>query len=377
MKALVFDKSKTSWDGSKGFEMIEVPDLKIEKDDEVIVKVEFAGVCGTDKGIWYRQVFGQQILQSLQGEQKPYRIVGHEFVGQIVALGAAAAAKYSLAVGTSVSGDSHIVCNVCARCRAGQKNICEKQKILGVTYDGCFAQYLKVPGHALWKNNPQKIRPEIAAIQDPFGNAMHAASKVNLQDKTAAIFGLGSIGLFTVLIARALGVRTLIGIEPNRQAREMAEQLGVHHLINPPSGSKDFTASTEVLGQISKLTKGSGVDVAFEMAGQNSSLNNALQATRRGGDVILFGIKNADFVIQNYNELIIRGLTLHAVIGRQIWQTWQAATKLLEDQGNKIQEQIYKVILREGQDTILPISEYTKDIFEQKLAGYPKILFKF
>ena len=125
-----------------------------------------------------------------------------------------------------------------------------------------------------------------------------------------------------------------------------------------------------------KITDGLGVDVSMEMAGPNSSVNNSIAATRRGGDVVLFGLKSGDFAIENYDAFIARGLTLHAVIGRRVFETWQTTKELLEN-GDGIQDNIYNVILERGQGTILPFEDYSKELFEQKMAEHPKILLKF
>ncbi|MDO8620018.1 MAG: zinc-binding dehydrogenase, partial [bacterium] len=129
-----------------------------------------------------------------------------------------------------------------------------------------------------------------------------------------------------------------------------------------------------VIKKIEELTGGLGVDVSFEMAGFNSSFNNALFATRRGGDVIAFGIKTGDFVLEDYNRFIVRGLTVHAVIGRRLPETWEMTQKLFEDRTNKIQENIWNVILDQGKGTILPLAEYTKEKFEEMMAKHPKLL---
>ena len=142
-------------------------------------------------------------------------------------------------------------------------------------------------------------------------------------------------------------------------------------------GGGGYSYDPAVVEEILKITNGLGVDVSFEMAGFNSSFNNALMATRRGGNVILFGIKTGDFILQDYNRLIVRGLTLHAVIGRQIWKTWETTRKLMESIGNGIQEKIFNIILNRGEGTILPIAEYSKERFEKMMAEHPKFLIQF
>ena len=195
MKALIFYKSKYDWDSSKGFELADVPMPKVEKDTDVLIKVHYAGVCGSDKGIWYRQAFKEQILGSLEaesltspsipphalgreGKKKPspqetgrvgerseqYRIIGHEFFGEIVELGKSAEKDYKLKKGDFVSCESHVVCNECYQCLRGQKEVCTNEKILGISHDGGFAEYAKVPAHIVWKTDTSKIRPEVAAM---------------------------------------------------------------------------------------------------------------------------------------------------------------------------------------------------------------------
>ncbi len=351
--------------------------LDVDDAASVIIKVRYAGVCGSDRGIWRREAFRDQILGSLRAERRSVRILGHEFCGDVVALGARAKEQYKLRVGDFVSCESHVVCNRCYQCRHGEKNVCTNEKILGISHDGGFAEYVKVPAHIVWKTNAGKIRPEIAAIQEPFGNAVHAASKAPLKGKTVAIFGLGPIGLFLILIARGMGAKKIIGLTPNRASLAMAKRLGVDHaaLIRRPKRT-EYQSDPAVVEKVLQFTKGIGTDVSFEMAGYNSSLNNAIQSTRRGGDVILFGLKNGNFVLQDYNKFIVRGVTLHAVIGRELWKTWETTRALLENQKNGIQDKIYDVILKRGRGTILPFREYSHGAFAEKIEEHPKILFK-
>lgn len=383
MQALVFDASRGAWDSSTGFEKMEVPEPSLDEKNNpadahyVIIKVHYAGVCGSDRGIWFRSAFRNQILGSLAEEKKTHRIIGHEFFGEIVAVGSAVR---RVKVGDFATCESHAVCNQCYQCRKGEQHVCTNEKILGISHDGGFAEYAKVPEHIVWVTDTGAIRPEIAAIQEPFGNAVHASSKIDVKGKNIAVFGLGPIGMMLALVIRGLGAKTIIGVEPNPVAQEMARRLGIDHVIPlmPAQGSErpyahDPRASEEII----RATDGVGADASFEMAGFNASVNNAIFSTRRGGDVILFGLKNGDFVFEDYNRLIVYGLTLHAVIGRQIWQTWETTRALLTDPTNKIQERLFMIMLREGKDTILPIGEYTKEGFEKKMASHPKILLQF
>lgn len=379
MKALVFDPSSHEWETSRGFELrdIVVPVLDESRDpldaNQVIIKMQYAGVCGTDRGIWTRSAFRDQILKSIKAQSNTYRILGHELFGEVIACGSRVK---NIGVGDKVTCESHAVCNQCYQCLRGEHNVCTNEKILGISTDGGFAEYIKVPAHIVWKIDITKIRPEIAVMQEPFGNAVHAASKTDFNGKTIAIFGLGSIGLFLALIARAMGAKKIIGIDPNPRACDMARQLGIDEAIVLDING-EIGHNKEAIGQIMKMTGDMGVDVSFEMAGFNDSINNCLASTRRGGTIILFGIKNGDVVIEDYNRVIVQGYTIHCVIGRRLWETWETTRQLLEDTHNGIQEKIFNVIINKGDGTIMPIGEYTSEVFEKKMAMHPKILIKF
>lgn len=422
MQALIFDMAH-GWETSSGFEKAEVPEPVIDEKNNpadasaVIIKVHYAGVCGSDRGIWRRQAFRDQILDSIAvsrcrncgslsarptadivrarqhdstGTDVPlvpciqhratsasgYRILGHEFFGEVAAVGSAVTRAR---VGDFATCESHVVCNACYQCRRGEQHVCTNEKILGISHDGGFAEYAKVPEHIVWVTDTARIRPEIAAMQEPFGNAVHAASKVDLAGKTVAVFGLGPIGMMLSLVIRGLGAAAIIGVDPNPIAREMAQRLGIDYVIPIGAGSKEKPHAHDsiITDEIMRITGGVGADVSFEMAGFNSSVNNALFSTRRGGDIVLFGLKNGDFIFEDYNRLIVRGFTLHAVIGRQMWRTWETTRSLLQDRTNGIHDKLWNVVLAEGRDTIMPIGEYTKDAFEKKMAAHPKILLQF
>lgn len=377
MKALVFDKSKLEWEKSRGFELAEIPDpvLGAGDEDKIIVKVALAGVCGTDKGIWSRQAFKEPILNSIDNQLKtggkPYRVIGHEFFGEVIKIGSAVK---NVKAGDFVACESHVVCNECFQCKNGQKNVCTNEKILGISVDGGFAEYAKVSAQVAWKVDTNEIPPKVAVLFEPFGNAVHAASKVNLEGKTVAIFGLGPIASFLVLIARDLGAKTIIGVEPTSKALEMGKKLKVDNIIKIHAG-KSYYHNQEVVDQIMKLTGGLGVDVAFEMAGFNDSVNNAIVSARRGGDVILFGLKNGDFVFEDYNRLVMKGITMHCVAGRQIWETWQQSERLLADKN--IQNKLLNILLGGGEEAVLAFGRFSKEKFEEMLEKYPKFLISF
>jgi threonine 3-dehydrogenase len=384
MLALTFDKKRESWEGSTGLvrERIPVPTLGEPNGADrshVIIRVKYAGFCGSDRGIWWRKAFGDMILGSLEEEAKDKRVVGHELLGEVVEIGTRVHGKYGYEVGDVVSTESHIVCGVCYQCRVGDTHVCERDKIIGISMDGCFAEYVKLPAKALWPTDLGRIRPEVAAVQEPFGNAVHACQATELRGKTVAIIGCGTIGLFAILIARGMGASRIIGIEVDPKHAAMARKLGCDEVLAPAMPPKDrpWASDPELIDKVRELTDGAGVDVAMEMAGFNSALNNAIKITRRGGHVVLFGVKNGDAHLEDAHRIVMNGLQLHGVVGRQIFRTWEITKSLLENQSNGIQDKIWKIILGEGNETVVDIRDWERDSFEQMISTNPKVIIKF
>ena len=181
-------------------------------------------------------------------------------------MGSKVAKKYGYTVGQTVAAESHLTCGKCYQCQRGEKHVCTNEIIMGITIDGCFAEYIKLPAGVLWPTDTSLIRPEIACMQEPFGNGVHAATKVNLRDKTVAILGCGPIGLFTVLIARAYGAKMIIAVDPLEKNRNLAKQFGADETLSTEA-SKDELFDAKLVDQIKELTGGIGVDAALEMAG--------------------------------------------------------------------------------------------------------------
>ena len=385
MDALTFDRSREDWESSTGLvkERIPVPVIDESDDDsdrsQCIIKVHYAGFCGSDRGIWWRKAFGDMILGSLDREQKDKRVVGHELIGEIVDCGSRVGEKYGFKPGDIVSTESHIVCGVCHQCRSGQSHVCADDRIIGISTDGCFAEYVKLPAKALWPTDFTRIRPEVAAVQEPFGNAVHACQATDLRGKTVAIIGCGTIGLFAILVARGMGASQIFGIEVDPKHAEMARKLGCDKVFTPamPDPTRPWASDPELRQKILDETRGVGVDVAMEMAGFNSAMNNALKIVRRGGDVVLFGVKNGDATIEDAHRIIMDGLQIHGVVGRQIFATWELTRALLENTSNGIQEAIWEVILNRGVGTIVDFADWERDSFEQTIRSNPKAVIRF
>lgn len=392
MNGLIIDTTHQPWEKTKGFDLAEIDKPTLDEKNNpsdassVIVKVLYAGVCGSDRGLWYRNAFKDQFVGALKRDSKTSRVVGHEFVGEIIEAGSMVETLYSdpdphnpakVRVGSLVSGDSHVTCGKCYQCRIGQSNVCMNESILGITIDGIFAQYVKLPAKNLWPIDKTRIRPEVASIMDPFGNAVHALTKVDVRGQRVAIFGAGPIGLFSLLIAHKFGAVKVIVVDVNPANLELAKKLGAEEtiLIEKSDKQNSWESDENVINSIKELTYGKGVDVSLEMAGPASSINNAIDATRRGGEVVLFGVKDGDVTIPHFPRLIMSGVTLHCIAGRQIFQTWQTAQRLLSQKSNGIQDKIWEVILNGGDGTVLNLSEFNADDFEKRMNEKPKLVF--
>jgi threonine 3-dehydrogenase len=384
MWALVYDRKKDPWSTTRGLrkERVPRPVLDVARDHRdagmVIVRPRFAGFCGSDRGIWFRRAFGDMIADSLQEEGKDQRVIGHELLGEVVEAGPEATRDHGLRPGDVVSAESHIICNTCYQCRIGDNHVCDTARIIGISVDGCFAEYVKLPAQALWPTDLRKIRPEVGALQEPFGNAVHACTKVNLRGKSVAIIGCGTIGLFAVAVARALGARQVIGVEPMRTHIDMAMALGADAVVEPSTATEtSYVHDQGITRRLLELTGGVGVDVALEMSGSNAALNTAISVVRRGGHVILFGLKSGEAVIESLERVIVDGISLHAVVGRRIFETWHITRNLLESRDPDIHGGIWNVILQQGRDTIVPFSSWDAASFEERIRKHPKVLIQF
>ncbi|MFQ5671800.1 MAG: zinc-binding dehydrogenase [Nitrospinales bacterium] len=384
MKALVLDIKREDWERTTGLTLTRMSEPRLseskhpEDADKVIVKPRFTGFCGSDKGIWFRHAFKDMIFDSLEANGQPYRICGHELLGEIVDAGSTASKAYGCQPGDMVSAESHIFCGHCHQCRIGDAHVCANHLIIGISTDGCFAEYVKLPARELWKTDTERIRPEVAAIQEPLGNAVHACSRVDLRGRTVAVFGCGTIGLLTILVARAMGAAFIVGVDPNTANLELAQKLDVDLALRvaAPENARCLP-DREIVERIKQNCFGEGVDLALEMSGSNQALNTAIAATRAGGDVILFGISAGDYTITDFQQIIMYGKTLHSVVGRKVFQTWYTLSNLLQSRGHNLQDKIYEVILNRGRGTIFPFRKFEKETFEQALRKHPKIILQY
>ena len=276
---------------------------------EVLIAVRHAGVCGTDLHIADWDAWAQ-------GRIKPPLVIGHEFAGEIVAIGEAVT---GLTVGQLVTAEGHIVCGHCLQCRTGNGHICKNTRIIGVDRDGAFAEFIAMPTTNVLPL--QGIPTEIGAIMDPMGNAFHTVLSADIPGTTVLVVGCGPIGCFAVGIARAAGAARVIASDVNPKRLELAAQMGAHVIIN--------AATDDVVQAVGAETGGEGADVVCEMSGVPSALHQAFRAVRLGGRVQLLGIPKGDVPVDFANEIIFKGITVYGVIGRKMYETWHQMRRFL------------------------------------------------
>ncbi|HVS84253.1 MAG TPA: L-threonine 3-dehydrogenase [Gaiellaceae bacterium] len=295
-----------------GLVLDEVP-VPTPADDEVLVRVEAASVCGTDLHIFNWDAWAQQRIE-------PPLTLGHEFCGTIVETGRAIR---HAAVGDYVSAESHVTCGDCVHCRTGRAHMCERTSILGVDRNGAFAEYVAVPESVLWRNDRTKLPPEIATLQEPFGNAVFAVSHADLAGKTVAILGAGPVGLFSVGIARASGAGRVLVSDTTPFRLALAERMGADAVL-------DATSTDDAPAWFVERNEGEHPDVVFEMSGSPAAIADSFRIARNGGRVILFGLPAHPVEIDVAESLIFKNLDVSAVSGRQVWDTWYRTRWLLE-----------------------------------------------
>ncbi len=276
---------------------------------EVLICVRHAGVCGTDLHIADWDAWAQ-------GRLKPPVVVGHEFAGEIVALGDGVT---ELTVGQLVTAEGHIVCGHCLQCRTGNGHICRNTRIIGVDRDGAFAEFIAMPATNVLALDG--IPTEIGAIMDPMGNAFHAVLTAEIPGSTVFVAGCGPIGCFAVGIARAAGASRVIASDVNPKRLALAAKMGAHVAVN--------AAKEDVVRAVLGATGGEGADVVCEMSGVPAAVHQAFAAVRMGGRVQLLGLPTGAVPVDFANEIIFKGLLVYGVIGRKMYQTWHQMRRFL------------------------------------------------
>ena len=307
MKALVKAKAEP------GFTLMDWADPK-PGPLEVVVRVKATSLCGTDAHIYNWDEWASQRIQVP-------RIIGHEMCGEVVEVGAGVS---GVKLGDFVAAESHLTCGTCFQCRTCRGHVCKDYRILGVDFDGSYADFVALPERLLWKTNPE-IPPELACIQEPLGNALDAALVEDVTGYTILINGCGPTGLFAIAMARISGASLIIATDISDYRLKLAVQLGADQVFNAKTMSSD-----DIGGAVADLTHGDGVDAALEMSGAPSALRLAFRAVKNGGRVTLFGIPTGPVYFDLPNEIIFKGIRVDGVTGRRLFGTWYRLTGLMK-----------------------------------------------
>ncbi|MDA8236435.1 MAG: L-threonine 3-dehydrogenase [Chloroflexi bacterium] len=292
-----------------GLELRDVPEPVIGIND-VLVKVRRTGICGTDLHIAAWDAWAARTIV-------PPLVVGHEFVGQVVAVGSNVV---DFRPGDLVSGEGHVVCGRCRHCLAGRRHLCANTIGLGVGRDGAFAEYVALPMTNVWHHWPG-IDEEVAAIFDPFGNAVHTALAFPVLGEDVLVSGAGPIGLMATAVVRHAGARFVVVSEPNPARRAIALRMGATVAVDPRE--RDLREAGRELGMVE------GYDVALEMSGNPAALRAAITAMAHGGGVAILGIPTEEIAL-DVNEIVFKMLTLRGIYGREMYETWYKMTVMLQ-----------------------------------------------
>jgi threonine 3-dehydrogenase len=280
---------------------------------DVLIRVQATSICGTDVHIYNWDPWSQ-------GRIRPPVIVGHEFAGEIVERGSAVRDDEPQ-VGDCVSAESHIVCGICQQCRLGKAHVCQNTRIIGVDVDGCYAEYVAIPVDNAWKNPPDMPLP-VASLQENFGNAVHTVSSADVRGKTVLITGCGPAGLMSIPVARAFGAEIVVVTDLSPYRLDLARQVGADLALNPREDDVEALAQDIVLHK--------GFDVLFEMSGAPPALKQGFGLLKPGAEAALLGLLPNTLQDFDLNNLVImKGITVHGIAGRRLWETWYQMRALL------------------------------------------------
>ncbi len=277
--------------------------------NEVLIKIEKTGICGTDLHIYNWDDWAQRNI-------KVPRIIGHEFVGQIVEIGAGVK---GYEIGNRVSAEGHINCGICRNCRAGKRHLCHRAVGIGGGRDGAFAEYLVMPAVNLWPIHDD-ISSELAAILDPFGNAIHCALSFDVVGEDVLITGAGPIGIMACAACRFIGARHIVISDVSDYRLQLAQQMGASIAVN--------VGNSSIEAAMKELQMSNGFDVGLEMSGNPTAFNSMIENMYHGGRIALLGFLPPTTEI-DWDHLIFKGLHLKGIYGREMYETWYKMSQLL------------------------------------------------
>ncbi len=292
-----------------GIWMTDVPKPELGHND-VMIKIRKTAICGTDVHIYNWDEWSQKTIPVPM-------VVGHEYIGEIVAIGQEVK---GFKIGDRVSGEGHITCGHCRNCRGGRTHLCRNTIGVGVNREGCFAEYLVIPAFNAFKI-PDNIPDEIAAIFDPFGNAVHTALSFDLVGEDVLVSGAGPIGIMAAAVCRHVGARHVVITDVNDYRLELAKKMGVSRTVN---------VSRENLKDVmNELGMKEGFDVALEVSGAPAAFQSMLDTMNHGGRIALLGIPPASMAT-DWSQVIFKGLFIKGIYGREMFETWYKMATLIQ-----------------------------------------------
>ena len=303
MKALVKKEAKP------GLWLEEVPEPKIGIND-ILIRVDRTGICGTDLHIYEWNAWAQQTI-------RVPLVVGHEFVGEIVEVGSNVA---DFRPGNVVSAEGHVVCGRCRNCLAGRRHLCKDTRGIGVNRPGAFAEYISVPVTNVWQHK-DAIDRDVASIFDPFGNAVHTALSFDVLGEDVLITGAGPIGIMAAAVVKHAGARFVVITDMNEYRLDLARRMGVTVALNVKEES--------IRDVQNRLGMKEGFDVGLEMSGNPAAFREMLENMCHGSKIAMLGIPSEPIEI-NWNTVIINMLTIKGIYGREMYETWYQMTVMLE-----------------------------------------------
>ena len=278
--------------------------------NDLLIKIKKTAICGTDVHIHNWDEWAQKTIPVPM-------VVGHEYVGEVVEVGQEVR---GFNIGDRVSGEGHITCGHCRNCRAGRTHLCRNTIGVGVNREGAFAEYLVLPAFNAFKI-PDGISDDLAAIFDPFGNAVHTALSFDLVGEDVLITGAGPIGIMAAAVAKHVGARHVVITDINDYRLELAHKMGIEHTVN--------VAKQSLSDVMAELKMSEGFDVGLEMSGNAAAFDSMLAAMNHGGHVALLGILPAGMGI-DWSQVIFKGLVIKGIYGREMFETWYKMASLIQ-----------------------------------------------
>lgn len=273
------------------------------KDNELLIRVKAASICGTDVSIYDWTPWAQSHIA-------PPIVMGHEVVGEVLEI--KGENPKNIKIGDLVSSETHIFCNKCYQCGIGNKHICENMELFGIGRNGGFAEYATIPIRTSWKNDPE-IPLEQMSSQEPLGNAVHTVWKAKVEEKSVLIVGLGPVGLCAVSVAKAFNAKKVFAVDPSGYRRNLGKEMG----------------ADEVFEEIPEKLIGT-FDIVLEMSGHELGVKSAFDSVRIGGTLMIFGIPKKEISLDFGKYFINKELVVMGIFGRRIWETWEMTSELLK-----------------------------------------------